>query len=120
MSTKVFLLLLTLQIPVDALFSTGFTKFLETNYGLKIANQLGRADLSPTASYGGGNESDHMALKLVCLQLWLKFVILRFLSHDPVILVHGVKSYANSLISVRDFFENNGFEKGSVFATRSF
>lgn len=66
MAIKVFLLLMALQIPAHALFSAGFTQFLETNYGSDIAIQVGRADLAPDASYGGGNESDHMSLKLVC------------------------------------------------------
>jgi hypothetical protein len=67
MTIKAFLTCLLLvqaaQLPIDALFSSGFSTFLESRYGSEVATAMSRIDLAPDASYGGGNDSEHMSLK---------------------------------------------------------
>jgi hypothetical protein len=57
------LLVQAAQLPVDAQFSSGFSAFLESRYGSAIATEMSRIDLAPDASYGGGNDSEHMLLE---------------------------------------------------------
>jgi hypothetical protein len=66
-SLTCLMLVLAAQLPVHAVFSTGFSAFLESRYGLAIATEMSRIDLASDASYGGGNDSTHMELTSVNL-----------------------------------------------------
>ncbi|KAI6238580.1 hypothetical protein M3Y99_00681900 [Aphelenchoides fujianensis] len=94
-----FVLLLSAH-SANARFSAGFHDFLTHLYGEQVAEQLERPDLNGTVAFGGGNTS----------LLWI-------LPNDPIVLVHANKHNASAEVENAQFFEANGFQAGSVFAT---
>ncbi|KAI6240111.1 hypothetical protein M3Y99_00496700 [Aphelenchoides fujianensis] len=84
----------------NARFTAGFHQKLVEMYGDAGAEQLERSDLGDAAAFGGGPSDS-----------WLD------IANDPVVLVHGNKRRADDEVPNAQFYEQKGFQNGSVFAT---
>jgi len=84
----------------EAAFSQQFRSFLNQNYGPNLENELNRADLGSTGSFGGG---DHQARTPT-----------RF---RPVILVHGITNTAGTFDRIRHFFKEHQYKDEEVYGT---
>jgi len=103
MFNQIVQLVCVLTISVNlagAVFTPGFQHFLNKTYGPVVAQQLARNDLGQFGSFGGANSTHEFDLR-----------------RNPLILFHGLGSYASVMLNASTVFAKLGYKNDSLFAT---
>jgi hypothetical protein len=92
-------------ILINITFSTispQFSAFINENYGESAEKLLARRDLGPGGSFGGGE---------------FKLIYKIKNHHRPIILVHGLSTFAGEYENIRQHLLLNGYNDNQVFAS---